>query len=411
MKRFPISVMHFTNSVVRGGAEEHILTLLRNLDRNHFRLHLVCPGECAKLLAPDLPADVRLIRLSFQAPHQPADAIRFARLVRELRIEILHSHLFSASMAASPIGWLCGVPVVVETPHVREAWRQGFLKKTRAVDRMAGRFVDRFIAVSEANARYLIEEKRLPARKVSVIHNGCDLRKFSPETSDPLEMRRKFDLSADGPVLLVIGRLESQKGHRFSIEAFRAVLREFPTAQLVCVGEGSLRQELAQLAVQFGIDRAVRFVGHQANVNDWLAACDVSILPSLYEGLPLAAIESLAVERPLVATRVDGTPEVVVHGQTGLLVSPGDSQELAASLLRLLRCPELGRRLARAGREWVAKRFSQEQQIQKTQELYLSAWNLALVGAGSLACASALSSWNAIDFRDRGGYSLRLEKN
>jgi glycosyltransferase involved in cell wall biosynthesis len=411
MKRFPISVMHFTNSVVRGGAEEHILTLLRNLDRSYFRLHLVCPGECAESLEADLPADVRLIRMSFEAPHQPGAAIRFAQLVRELRIEILHSHLFSASMAASPIGWMCGVPVVVETPHVREAWRQGVLKRTRVVDRMIGRFVNRFIAVSEANVRYLIEEKRLPARKISMIHNGCDLRKFYPGTSDPLEMRRKFGLSEDGPMLLVIGRLEPQKGHRFCLEAFRGVLREFPEAQLVCVGEGSLRRELAQLAAQFEIDRAVRFVGHQANVNDWLAMCDVSILPSLYEGLPLAAIESLAARRPLVATRVDGTPEVVVHEKTGLLVPPGDSQELAGALLRLLRNPELGRRLARAGRECVAKRFSQEQQIQKTQELYLREWNLAVAGAGSPACAGAFSIKKAVDFRDPGGYSLPLEKN
>lgn len=381
----PISVLHFTNSVVRGGAEEHILTLLRSLDRRAFRLHLVCPAECADQLQADLPLDVRLIRMSFQAPHHLAAAIRFAYLLRKLRVGILHSHLFTSSLAASPVGWMCRVPLIFETPHVREAWRRGMFKKTNAFDRMAGRFVDRYIAVSDANSRYLIEQKRLPAPKISVIPNGCDLRKFHPVVPASGGAKRYTALSEHSPVLLVIARLEPQKGHWSCLAAFRAVLREFPKARLIFLGAGSLHQKLTQVAAELDVGGSVQFAGHQTNVNDWLAMCDVSILPSLYEGLPLAAIESLAAERPLVATNVDGTPEVVVHEKTGLLVPPGDPQELAAAILQLLREPELGRRLARAGREWVAMRFSQEQQIQKTQELYLREWNRAVATTSTVS--------------------------
>jgi glycosyltransferase involved in cell wall biosynthesis len=384
MTHRPISVLHFTNSVVRGGAEEHILTLLRNLDRRAFRPHLACPAECAEQLQPDLPADIRPIYISFQAPHHLTAALRFARLLHGLKINILHIHLFTASIAASPVAWMCRVPVIIETPHVREAWRRGVLSRSHAFDRIAGRFVDRYIAVSDANARYLIEEKHLPARKVSVIHNGCDLRKFHPAAPIPVRMHDDSSLSENAPVLLVIGRLEPQKSHWSCLEAFRAVRDEFPKAQLVFLGEGSLRPQLARVAAELDLRSSVQFAGHQSNVNDWLALCDVSILPSLYEGLPLAAIESLAAERPLVATNVDGTPEVVVDGKTGLLVPPGDPQKLAAAILQLLRQPELGRRLARAGREWVATQFSQEQQIQKTQELYLREWTLAAAKSGAV---------------------------
>jgi len=375
--------LHFTNSRVRGGAEEHILTLLRNLDRREFRLYLVCPEECAEQLHRDVPADVRVIRMSFQSTHHLRVAIRFARLLRNLKIDILHSHLFTASLAASPVGWASRVPVIVETPHVREAWRHGVLRKSHLIDRVAGRFVNRFIAVSNANARYLIEGKKLPAKKVSVIHNGCDLRKFHPVATIPAETNGRAGRPEKGPVLLVIGRLEPQKSHWSCIEAFRLVLGEFPNARLIFIGDGSLRRTLEQMASELELDGSVRFAGHQPNVHEWLAMCDVSILPSLYEGLPLAAIESLAAERPLVATNVDGTPEVVVDGKTGLLVPPGDPQKLATAILRLLREPELGRRLARAGREWVATRFSQEQQIQKTQELYLREWDLAAAKSGA----------------------------
>jgi len=119
---------------------------------------------------------------------------------------------------------------------------------------------------------------------------------------------------------------------------------------------------------------AVRFVGYQHNVADWLALADFSVLPSFYEGLPLVAIESLAAGRTMIATAVDGTPEVVVDGRTGLTVPAGDPDALAGAILRLLREPALRRRLAQAGRKWVLERFSLEKQIQNTQDLYFRAW-------------------------------------
>ena len=195
MVRPPLSVLYFTNSPVRGGAEEHILTLLRELDRNCFRPSLVCPPECAEALKASLPRDVPLVPLSFQGPHHLISAVQFARLLRELKVDILHSHLFVSSFAASPIGWMSGVPVIMETPHVREAWRHGLIKGHYVVDRIVGRFVHHYIAVSEANARYLIEEKGLPARKVHVIHNGCDLTKFAAEVPAPRNMKKALGFS------------------------------------------------------------------------------------------------------------------------------------------------------------------------------------------------------------------------
>jgi glycosyltransferase involved in cell wall biosynthesis len=140
------------------------------------------------------------------------------------------------------------------------------------------------------------------------------------------------------------------------------------------VGTGALAQELRDQTRRLQIEDGVRFVGYQSNVEDWLALADVSVLPSLFEGLPLVAIESLAAQRPMVATAVDGTPEVVINERTGLTVPPENAQKLADALIRLLRQPELRQRLARAGRQWVLEHFSQEQQIRKTQELYLRAW-------------------------------------
>jgi glycosyltransferase involved in cell wall biosynthesis len=365
------AICYFSSSDVRGGVEEHILTLLRCLDRSLFRPILICTPLCAEKLSGDLPEDVTLYLLSFERPYQIWQAARFGNILRREKISILHSHLFNASLAASPVGRLCGVPAIIETTHVREAWRHGWLKGTYAIDRFAGRFVDHYIAVSEANARYLIEEKKLPAKKVHVIHNGCDLKKFDPERKAPRGLKKSLGFSEDDPVVVVLGRLEPQKGHRFLLQAHARVLREVPAVRLVCVGTGTLDQELKNQCHQLQIQDSVRFVGYQSNVADWLALADITALPSLFEGLPLVAIESLAAQRCVVATAVDGTTEVVINERTGLTVPPGSAQDLAEGIVRLLQKTELRHRLARAGRQWVLDHFSQEQQVRKTEELYL----------------------------------------
>jgi len=372
MEGRPVPVLHFSNSLTRGGAEEHILTLMRGLDRALFRLTLVCAEEVAEQLHPDMPEDVEVIPLRLRHAAHLAGALALARILWTRRVNILHSHLFYSSLFASPIGRLCQVPVILETPHCREDWRwRG--KASFTVDQAAGRFVDYYIAVSGANARYLIGEKGLPARKVVVIPNGCDLARFDPMQAAPVGLKQSLGFEEDDPVLLVVGRLEPQKGHGVLIEALRAVHCEFPRARVVCLGEGSLQGELERRVGIRGLRESVRFVGHQSDVADWLAMADLTVLPSYCEGFPVAAIESLAMARPVVATAVDGIPEVVVDRETGLTVPPGHAGSLATAICRMLRDPGLRKRLGVAGRQWVEERFSQERQVQETQEFYVGA--------------------------------------
>jgi glycosyltransferase involved in cell wall biosynthesis len=367
MDRLP--VLYFSNSLVRGGAEEHVLTLLRGLDRSRFRPLVACTPEVARKIEPDVPDGVPVTALRLRHPRDVGAAWQLAALIRRERVAILHSHLFYSSLFASPIGRLCKVPLIVETPHIREVWRRGW-KANYAVDRVAGRFVDHYIAVSDANRRYLIDEKGVPSSKVVVIHNGCDLRRFDVGHTSTALLRNALGFTTGAPILVVVGRLEPQKGHRILLDALPVIQREFPSVRLVCVGEGVLREELQARVRALAMDDAVRFVGQQSNVPEWLAFADVVVLPSFYEGLPLAAIEALAATRAMVATSVDGTPEVVVDEETGLLVPPGDPGRLAGAITRLLRDPGLRKRLAEAGREHVKVRFTDVRQVARTEALY-----------------------------------------
>lgn len=373
MRDRALSVLHFSNTLARGGTEEHIIFLLRGLSRDRFRLHLVCTPEVAEKIRPDVPVDVELLPLRLRKPTEVAAALRLARIIRTRRVDILHSHLFYSSLFASPIGRLCRVPLIVETPHVRERWRRGW-KSNYALDRLMSRSVDYYLANCQANARYLVEEKRLPPQKVVMIYHGDDLKRFHPSHRPPDGLRASLGFDQSDPVLVLIGRLEPQKGHRVMLEALPTVRSRFPRARLVCVGDGGLRDELEREVATRGLQEAVRFVGHRANVADWFALGDVTVLPSFYEGLPLVPIESLAAGRPVVATAVDGTPEIVVTGKTGVTVPPGDQNALATAVCELLGDPTRRQELGRAGREWVLEHFSEEQLVQKTADFYLTAW-------------------------------------
>jgi glycosyltransferase involved in cell wall biosynthesis len=372
MKHIPI--LYFSNETERGGAEEHLLALLCGLDRKVFRLHLACADEMAEKLVPDLPDDVEVFRVTLRKATHFAGMIRLAHILRERQIGILHSHLFYASLFASPIGRFVGVPLIFETPHVREQWRTGRLKSSYVVDRMVGRLVDYYVAVSNANAQYLAEEKMVPPGKITVIHNGCDVKRFDPAHRAPNGLRASLGFAPSDPVLVVLGRLEPQKGHQVLLQALPLICERFPATRVVCVGDGSLREELAQQAAALGLKECVRFVGFQSNVEDWLALSTATVLPSFYEGLPLAAIESLAAGKPVLASAVDGTPEVVRHGITGLTFQPGRFKELAEVACQILREPELGRAMGQTGRQWVLEHFDLRKQIEKTQALYCQAW-------------------------------------
>lgn len=365
-----LNILLFTGARVRYGAEEHMLTLLRELSREDFRLFMGCPPDLAQAIRSDLPTDVQLIEIPLGTKSWWFNVRLLGKTLRDNKIDVLHSHMSFSSRFASPVGWFCRVPLILETPHVAENWRKGWLTSSYLPDRLFGRFVDYFVAVSEANGRYLTTTKGLPARKVVVIRNGCDLGRFKAASADRGSLRRKFGYSDTDPILVVPARLEPQKGHSVLIEAVPLILKEFPRLKVLCLGEGSLRKDLETSVNAKGLQDTIKFLGFQSEIQDWFALADLMVLSSFYEGLPLVAIESLAASRPVVATHVDGTPEVVVNDVSGTTVPPGQPGPLAEAICRLLRRPDLIESLGKGGRLLVETEFTQAKQVSRTAELY-----------------------------------------
>jgi glycosyltransferase involved in cell wall biosynthesis len=357
-------------SSVRGGVEEVALGLLQRLDPSEFRLSIAAPPALLDALAPDL-AGVSIDTLAVEAESwaHARQMDRLGRFMRRLRPHVVNPHLFRSTAVAAPLARALGVRGVVETYHGREAWRQGAVRGCFLVDRLVTRLVTRIIAVSRGAADFLVHGKGYPADKVVVIPNGRDLARFAPGAHREA-VRKEIGVDRHAPLVGVVGRLETQKGHVYLLDAWPEVMRARPDARLLLVGDGSLRQALMAQAARLGVLDSVLFTGFRSDVPRILDALDVLALPSLHEGMPLTVIEAAAAACPVVATAVDGTPEVVRDGETGHLVPPADPAALSRALLDVLRDPDAAARMGREACRWARERFDVNAHVEATARVY-----------------------------------------
>jgi glycosyltransferase involved in cell wall biosynthesis len=362
------TVVHFTDSNGFGGAEQVMLELLERLDRARWRpvlLHHAEPG-LARLVAGarELGVELRVVPRVSRRGHLGTDLPEFVRVLRAERPAVFHAHLPApltgkyGLLAAA----LSGVAAVVATAHLLDDTRPEW--RTRLNHRLAAACVSRYLAVSEGVARRLRIHFRVPERKIQVVRNGVDAERFR-RAADP---GLRASLAGDGerPIVLTIARLDSQKGHVHLL----AAAAEVPDAVFLLAGEGGERPRLEAQARALGIAGRVRFLGHRDDVPELLAACDLLVLPSLYEGLPLSVLEAMAAGRPVVATAVGGTDEAVLHGETGLLVPAAAPAALAEAIRHLLGDPGRAARMGQAGRARASREFSMARMIREVAGVY-----------------------------------------
>lgn len=344
------TVIHFIDSAVFGGAEQALLDLLAEVDLAEWRPVLFHNG--GEALRPLLDGALALGVEVEQVPVVRGAAgvfriPRFAHRLRAYRPDIFHAHLpwplaCSGGILAAA---LARVPVVVATAQLYVDVPESALLALQR--RLVRPRVHRYFAVSQATAESLVRGEGVAPERVQVVRNGVRLSRTPPATSTR---------NGGRPVVLTLARLDSQKGLDHLLDAAVHV----PSAEFVLAGDGPERAALEARAARLGITDRVRFLGFRRDVAELLATCDVFVLPSLYEGLPLALLEAMAAERPVVATAIPGVNEVMAHNETGYLVPPADPAALAAALRHVLGDTDLARRIASGARERVVASFSAE---------------------------------------------------
>jgi glycosyltransferase involved in cell wall biosynthesis len=366
----PIRVLHLITSLDRGGAENHLLSLVTHADQSRFTFETaVLCGE-GELTSVFEAAGVRVHLLKARSRFDPLALTRLAALIRERGYDIVHSHLFRADIYGGLAVAQAGDrrPYLVSTRHNDDRF---FLNPfVGIVHYLLSARQDMIIAISDHVAHFTIARGvRHPARVRRVYHG------LQPPDTAGLEregQRIRADLGVGPGDFLVgnVGRLAPQKGQRHLVAAMPMLFERVPTAHLVIAGSGDLEPFLRDLALQAGVAERVHVLGPRRDVPQLMHALDVFAMPSIWEGFGIVLLEAMAAARPIVATRVATIPEVVADGETGVLVPPGDAPALAEALASLWAQPDLARRMGEAGRERLRRSFSLEKMVGDTELLY-----------------------------------------
>jgi len=361
-----IRALHVVLDLSIGGAQTIFLNTLRAIDPTRCRIVVACLGEPGVLTRE--VAEVAPVYCGTRLGSDDMKALLFLfRLMRTEQIDIVHTYLYSRSSVYGRLAAiLARVPVIVAS----EMGRVGqYPWKRRVAEWLLTRFTDHFVTLSQATRVDLIRTDRVSPSRVTVIYPGVDSKQFS--IGEPsVVARRRLGLPDQGAVIGVLARLDPVKRHADLIVAFPQILQVAPTTRLIFVGDGSAAPNLRRLVHETGVTEQVDFLGARRDIPWILRALDLLVLPSQQEGLPNSILEAMAAGVPVVATRVGGIPEIVIDGETGLLVPPGDPVALANAINSLLMNPEVRQRMGSHGRARVEANFTARRAAAELEALY-----------------------------------------
>ncbi|WP_200210538.1 glycosyltransferase [Micromonospora coerulea] len=353
------------------------------LARRGHEVRAVVPGDgplASRLRAADIATEIVPLCgwRPRQLPRVAAAELRLVRLIREFHPDVVHAHLLKANIACR-IASLAGGRGV----HINQVTGVNHLRSPilRRIDLATLSRADVLIGSCTAFAeRY----RRYGARRVAVSHYGCDVHRLDPATPGDA-FRAEFGLAGDTPTVGMVAHMYPTrmrafrdigvKGHEVLLDAVPMLLARVPAAHVFVVGDefvgnGDYRRALQERAVRLGIGDRVHFTGHRADIQNVLAAMNVLVNPSLEESACYAMIEALLMEKGAVASDVGGLPDTVQHGETGLLVPPGDAPALAGAIADLLTDPARRREMGRLGRARCLRRFDIDKTVADVETVY-----------------------------------------
>lgn len=367
----PISVLHLRDTYEIGGPGKTILETYRFIDQDRFRLHLgifLRKGE-----EPDSPFIREAKRIGMPVhfitgfhQYDPRMIVRVNEIVRDQKIDIIHAHEVKSDVIAYLASRLRPTPIVT-TLH---GWIGNSLKGRMFIklDKRVVRGFDRVIAVSRQIEQDLLKAG-VSESKIRLLHNAIVVENYQRKGMRGV-LQEVVGRPVESPVIASVGRLSAEKGHADLVDAIVVVKKAGHKVSLVLIGDGPERQSLLRQVEKLGLQDCVHLPGYVQAPQRLLEDVDLMVLPSHTEGLPNAALEALLMEVPVLATRVGGTPEVIIDGETGRLVEAHSPQQLAEGIFQFLVSPEEWRRMAKRGKERVERHFDFRARTRKLEAIY-----------------------------------------
>ncbi len=364
-----MKICHIITRMIVGGAQENTLYTIRgHLEKGH-EVTLVTgasEGPEGSLLQQFCPDGMKLVEIPelIRSINPWKDWRAYRKLVKFLRREhfdVVHTHSSKAGIVGRAAAWKAGVPFVCHTVHgqafhpYQAAWKNWLYI---AAERYAAKRCHKIYAVAQAMIDQCVAAKVAVRDKYQVVYSGMDLGSFVQAKASQ-ELRQQLGIKDGALVVGMVARLFELKGHDDLIRAAEKVVAKFPAVQFLLVGDGILRQSLEAEIDRRGLGENFVFAGlvPPERVPEYVALLDILVHLSWREGLPRACVQGLAAGKPVVAYPLDGTPEVVISGQTGFLSAPGDTDTVAKQLLELLGNSQLREQLGREGQRLVLERF------------------------------------------------------
>ncbi len=347
-----------------GGIKNHLLTLLNHLDKTRYSPIVVSPSGTslfAELKASGL--DVRELNIS-DSLNPAADVkyiFQFRRMIKKIKPAIIHMHSAKAGIVGrlSLIGMINRPKTIVTMHSFVMDERVGSCRRrlVRMLERLLHAKTDRFIAVSEALKNNLVDSMGISANKINVVHNGIQFADFEKKKSDKIK-------------IVAISRLAPQKGVDYFIKAAAIVAKKHQNAVFSIFGDGPLRDDLEKLANELGISDKLTFHGFSDEILNILPEYSIFVIASIHEAFGLSLIEAMSVKLPVIASRTGGITEIIDGCSTGLFAEPGNPEDIANQICRLIENPELAEKLAINGYEHVKRSFSADRMAAETQKIY-----------------------------------------
>lgn len=359
-----IRIAHVMYQLEVGGLERVVINLLKNLDADRYHSFIYALKEGGPLAKELEAAGFAVYDLHKKDKVDISVFFRTAKYFKRDRIEIVHCHNIGALLYGSIGGKLAGAAGTVYTAH-------GTYSAKKLGDSRFGRYLplDRVIAVSEDSRKAALAAGRIRPQDVETLPNGIDTGLFEVEV-DVAAIKRELGITEGIPVLGIVARLSWEKDHKTLLDAMARLNSSGTRAFLVVVGGGPMEKELKDHMEEIGITESVFFLGERSDVPRLLQVFDVFVLSSTTEGLSLTLLEAMAAGLPVVATDVGGNSEVVVEGETGNLIGPGDSAAMADTLAKLIGNEDRVRSMGERGRERVNEKFSLKAMVRRYESVY-----------------------------------------
>ncbi len=373
-------VLHIITRLDRGGSAEAVIQLVEGLKRDGYSVKLVTgrtvePQEDLGAFSrrTGIPVvSIEELRREVNLANDLIALVKLMRLVGRERPEIVHTHSSKAGLLGRLAAWLKGCPVVIHFPHGHVFYGYfGSLRSSAIIlaERLAARITHRIFTLTELGKREHIRFGIAGPDKFVTVPCGIDLAKFSSPRRSPSEVRAEFGFSPADAVVGWIGRLVPIKGCKYFLYALELARRRRSDLKGIIIGDGPLRKQLEELAKELGLSESLVFAGVRKDIAEIMHSLDLFVLTSLNEGLGRVLLEAMACGIPVVASRVGGVGEIVLHRETGLLVSPKDPEGIAAAILEILNNKKKAELFSRKGKE-KARLFDVERMIEKTEEVY-----------------------------------------